>query len=156
MNQRLSILPALIALTCALLVAGCSENPVGRKCFIGAEPDNETQTIISSPALECQSRTCLHTPLATGKTLPVDSELTPLCTAECSSNSDCDKVPESPCQTGFECIVPVITGDFCCRKMCVCRDFLLIPEDGEIPLPAACDPTNADNTCINLPGREPQ
>lgn len=147
MNQRLSSLLAILVLSTAVFAAGCSENPVGRKCFIGNDAGNGSQSIIASPALECQSRTCLHTPL--DRELPPDSEYADLCTAECSSSDDCDKVPESPCQTGFACAIPVVTGPFCCRKMCVCKDYLLIP-DGGIPLPAACDPNNPANTCINL------
>lgn len=153
MERRRSVLTlALMALT-MLGVAACSENPVGRKCFIGADAGNSMQSVIASPALECPSRTCLHTPLE-GK-LPEGSEYADLCTAECSSDDDCDKVPESPCISGFTCAVPVVTGPFCCRKMCVCRDYLVIP-DGGVPLPAACDPNDQTNTCCNLPGRSDQ
>lgn len=152
MNRRLSSTLAILILSAAALLVGCSENPVGRKCFIGADAGNGSQSVIASPALECPSRTCLHTPLDTGKILPEGSEYADLCTANCSSDDDCDKVPESPCQSGFTCAVPVVTGPFCCRKMCICKDYLLIP-DGGLPTPEACNPNNPDNTCINLPGR---
>jgi hypothetical protein len=137
----------------ALLATACTDNPVGRKCFLGTDAGNAAQSIIASPALECPSRTCLHTPLDTGKLLPEGSEYADLCTAECSSDDECDKVPESPCQSGFTCAIPVVTGPFCCRKMCICKDYLLIP-DGGIPLPAACDPSNNANRCCNLAGNE--
>lgn len=133
---------ALIAL--ALGALGCSENPVGRKCFIGDEPDLG-QAVVTSPALECPSRTCLHMP-GQGES---DSDL---CTAECSSDDDCDKVPESPCESGFTCAIPVVVGPFCCRKMCICKDYLVIP-DGGVPEPEACNPDLPENTCVNLPGR---
>jgi hypothetical protein len=61
-------------------------------------------------------------------------------------------VPESPCKTGFTCAVPVVVGPFCCRKMCICKDYVVIP-DGGLDEPAACDPDNVGNACCNLPGR---
>ena len=163
MKTRLLTPTLLLSLAALALsfVTACSENPVGRKCFIGdvnnpgdadAGMGNTNQSIVASPALECPSRQCLRVPQDTGKVPPEGSEYADLCTAECSSADDCDKVPESPCVEGFTCAVAVQTGPFCCRKMCICKDYLLIPEEG-IPTPAACDPDNAANTCINLPNR---
>lgn len=130
----------------------CTENPVGRRCFVGNVPDGGIgQAIIASPALECSSRTCLRQPLQ--GSLPEGSQFADLCTAECDSDSDCDRVPESPCVNGFTCAVPVVVGPFCCRKLCVCRDYLVIP-DGGVSEPAACNPDDSANTCCNLPGRE--
>ena len=140
----------LLASLVAALASGCSDNPVGRKCFIGADASNDSQRIIASPALECQSRTCLHVPPE--KAIPEGGEPADLCTASCETDEDCDKVPESPCQTGFTCAIPVVVGPFCCQKMCVCRDYLVIP-DGGVPEPKACDPDIPENTCQNLPGR---
>ena len=139
--------------TLALMVAACSDNPVGRKCFIGADAGSSSQSIIASPALECPSRTCLHVPMQPGHELPEGSEYADLCTASCSGDDDCDRVPESPCVTGFTCMIPVVVGPFCCRKQCVCRDYLTIP-DGGIPVPAACVPGVEGNTCCNLAGNE--
>lgn len=149
MKARLLIVVAAV-LTCAL--SGCTENPVGRKCFIGAEVDAGAggTTIVASPALECPSRTCLHTPQE--RDLPEGSEYADLCTAECNSDDECDKVAESPCQLGFECAIATTTGPFCCRKLCICRDYIIIP-DGGIQRPEACDPENEINRCVNLPGR---
>lgn len=132
------------------LTAACSENPVGRKCFIGLDQGDDSQAIVASPALECPSRTCLKVPLET--TLPEGGEYDNLCTAECESDEDCDRVPESPCVNGFTCAIPVVVGPFCCRKLCVCKDYIVVPEGGR-PVPAACDPDNAANTCCNLEGR---
>jgi hypothetical protein len=138
-----------------LMITGlaCTENPVGRRCFVGNVPDGGAgqQAIVSSPALECPSRTCLRQPLQ-GQ-LPPESQYADLCTDDCSSASDCDRVPESPCVTGFTCAIPVVVGPFCCRKLCVCKDYLVIP-DGGVSTPASCDPDNSANTCCNLPGRD--
>jgi hypothetical protein len=152
-RRELSTVVFVLAVASALGAAACSENPVGRICFIGADAGNPTQAIIASPALDCESRTCLHQPL-TGQ-LPEGSQYNDLCTAECESEDDCDKVPESRCVNGFACAVPVVVGPFCCRKMCICKDYITIP-DGGIPLPEACVADNQDNRCCNLPGRGDQ
>jgi hypothetical protein len=133
----------------ALAASACSENPVGRRCFIGADAGNDTQAIIASPALECPSRTCLHYPKDDGVTPPEGAEYADMCTAECEADDECDKVPESPCVSGFTCAIPVVVGPFCCRKMCICKDFLLVPTDG-LPIPEACIAGRPENTCINI------
>jgi hypothetical protein len=132
------------ALSVALLLLGimasaCTDNPVGRICFIGADAGTETENVIASPALECESRTCLH----------IQGFGPDLCTAECSDNSDCDAVKNSPCDTGFVCMVPVVVGPFCCKKLCVCRDYVVVP-DGGVQTPAACDPSIPANECRNI------
>jgi hypothetical protein len=144
------VFAGLCLATVVMLSAACSENPVGRKCFIDTPNLSDDVTIVSSPALECPSRTCLRVPRQTE--LPPGSEYTNLCSAECNSDDDCDRVPESPCQTGFTCTIPSAVGKFCCRKMCVCKDYLIIPDGGVIE-PAECDPGDETNKCCNLPGR---
>ncbi len=134
----------------ALLGAvGCSENPVGRRCFIGLDAGNDTQAIIASPALECPSRTCLHYPKDDGVTPPEGAEYADMCTGECEADDECDKVPESPCISGFTCAIPVVVGPFCCRKMCICKDFLIVPAGG-IQTPEACVAGRPENTCSNI------
>jgi hypothetical protein len=126
-------------------LGACKSNPVGRQCFIGNIGDaGADQTIIASPALECQSKTCLH----------IDGFNTDLCTGDCATDDDCDTDPASPCKSGWACMVPIVVGPFCCRKQCVCRDYLLIPDGGTPPAPSACDETNMANECCNLPGRQ--
>lgn len=144
-----------LALICVLSLGAlaCTENPVGRRCFIGDDPGNDEQAVIASPALECPSRTCLHYPKDQGVTPPEGAEYADMCTGECESDDECDKVENSPCVSGFTCAVPVVVGPFCCRKMCICRDFLVVPEGG-IPEPEACNADNAANQCCNLAGRE--
>ena len=107
-----------------LCIASCTDNPVGRICDLGSAGPAPNEVTIASPSLDCVSRTCLREPLA--RALPPGSMYPTgnagLCTAECTTDSDCDRVPESPCVTGFACATPVTTGAFCCRKLCVCRD----------------------------------
>lgn len=135
------------AMMAVFFTSACNETPVGLNCFIpGVEPDDDT-TQLASPALDCQSRVCLHQPNEKG-----GGDVTAMCTADCESAEDCVRHPQSECETGFTCMVPVVVGDFCCRKMCVCKDYIVVPEDGFEPQ-AACDADNPDNPCCNLPGR---
>lgn len=144
----------LIAAALASLVA-CSGEPVGRICDLGTALPQAGEVVVASPSLDCVSRTCLRVPL--GKELPAGSEYPSgtngLCTAECSADSDCERVPESPCVTGFTCGVAVTVGPFCCQKFCICKDYVVIPESGQLLTPEACDAGNAANACCNLEGR---
>jgi hypothetical protein len=152
MSRRISVV--LLGLFGAGLVA-CGGDPVGRVCDLGNQMPAATEVVVASPSLDCITRTCLRVPL--GKELPPGSEYPSgnngLCTTECETADDCERVPESPCTGGFACGVAVTVGPFCCKKFCVCRDYVVIPEDGVPPIPKACDPSNNDNTCANLPGR---
>jgi len=138
------------------VVMACSSNPVGRICDLGTEMPGTNEVVVASPSLDCVSRTCLRVPLS--RELPPGSSFpggtSGLCTAECESDSDCDRVPESPCVSGFTCGVAVQVGPFCCQKFCICKDYVVVPTDtNEIALPMACDPSNAANACCNLSGR---
>ena len=57
MKQRWSRAIPVLFLVCiaagAMLVTACSENPVGRKCFIGnSDTMSDTDVVVASPALE--------------------------------------------------------------------------------------------------------
>lgn len=153
MHSRWSAWPlpwgALLVVAAVLGAAGCSENPVGRRCFIGADAGNESQAIVSSRALECPSRLCLHYPQDNAAEPPEGAEYADMCTGQCEADDECDKVPESPCVSGFTCAIPVVVGPFCCQKMCICKDFLIVPEGG-FETPEACNPDLPENTCINI------
>jgi hypothetical protein len=154
-RRRHVVLVGLLSI--AAFVMGCEDNPVGRLCDIGTATPTTDETVVASQSLDCVSRTCLRVPL--GREVPPGGEYPPvnsgLCTAECSTDSDCDRVPESPCVTGFTCGIPpgITVGDFCCKKFCVCKDYVVIPESGELPTPVACNPDDARNECCNLEGR---
>ena len=135
---------------------GCTAQPVGRICDIGTATPQASEVVVASPSLDCVSRTCLRVPLT--RELPPGSAYPTgtngLCTAECTADADCDRVPESPCITGFTCGIAVTVGPFCCRKFCICKDYIVVPDKGELDTPLACDPTNSANACCNLSGRE--
>lgn len=138
-----------------LLLAACTSNPVGRICDLGTTVPEPSETVVASPSLDCVSRTCLRVPLQ--RALPMGSTFPPgntgLCTAECSADTDCDRVPESPCKTGFSCGIAVTVGPFCCRKFCICKDYIVIPDTGSLATPMACVDSNPLNECCNLSGR---
>lgn len=117
----------LFALCAAALAIACTgDGLVGQRCAIGGDAGNPNQVIIASPSVDCPSRTCLHA--AGGRDL---------CTADCTSDDDCQAVAGTPCASGFTCAVAVVVGPYACRPMCMCRDGLEVPEGG-IPVPEAC------------------
>lgn len=143
-----------------LLVAGnfsCEDKHIGRVCDLqidaGVTGSGSSSNAVLNTALECPSRICLLPANARGV------NTTSLCTADCSSDDDCsdaetrDKSSSSDlrCQEGFTCTVAATVGDFCCRKLCVCRDFLNIPATGGIVPPAVCASTPANKAqCQNI------
>ncbi|MBK9030363.1 MAG: hypothetical protein IPL61_03330 [Myxococcales bacterium] len=145
-----------VAAIAARALVGCSDNPVGRICDLGLDDPGLNQAVVGSPSLDCPTRTCLKVPKVNPDTPEGFQPLSAnkgMCTATCESDSDCDKVPESPCVTGFACGVALTVGPFCCQKFCICKDYVVIPDSGKLPDPLACDGDNANNICCNLPGR---
>lgn len=164
MNRRHPVGVLVVALKAAALLAfvaggalgtGCDDNPVGRLCDLGTATPQTGEVVVASPSLDCVTRTCLRVPKS--RELPPGSKPlegnSGLCTAECSTDDDCDRVPESPCILGFTCGVAVTAGPFCCRKFCICKDYIVIPDSGELARPTACDPALPENACCNLDGR---
>jgi hypothetical protein len=155
MIRRRHVLVALLSIAAAgALGSGCTDNPVGRRCDLGTATPQVSEVVLASPSLDCVSRSCLRVPLS--REVPpggtYDGNIG-LCTAECSVDSDCDRVPESPCVTGFTCGIAVTVGPFCCRNFCICKDYIVIPESGQLPTPKACEADDNTNACCNLPGR---
>jgi hypothetical protein len=62
---------------------------------------------------------------------------------------------DAGCQGGFLCTVATVSGPDCCLGFCYCQDDFWVLPDGGIPTPLACDPDNEQNTCCNLPDRDP-
>jgi hypothetical protein len=123
----LTVMTHFLALIAAALAIACTgDGVVGQRCAIGGKASNPDEVIVTSPSLDCPTRTCLH--VADGQDM---------CTADCTSDDDCQAVADSPCETGFTCAVPVVVGPFACRPMCMCRDTLEVPAGG-IPTPEAC------------------
>jgi hypothetical protein len=155
-RPRYVVLAALLSI--AATATGCDDNPVGRICDLGVAQPATDESVVASPSLDCVSRTCLRVPL--DRELPAGSTFPPnnsgLCTAECTADADCDRVPESPCISGFTCGVPKgnTVGRSCCKKYCICKDYIVLPENQVLPTPEACDATKEENGCCNLPDRQ--
>lgn len=144
-----------IAAFAGIVAPGCTDNPVGRKCDLGELTPLPTDVVVASQSLDCVSRTCLRYPaqreLPPGS-LPLEANIG-LCTAECNSADECDRVPESPCILGFTCGVAVTAGPYCCKKFCICKDYVVLPDSGELSVDPGCDASKPENACCNLEGR---
>lgn len=121
------------------LLCACDPQPVGQICRIpGVTGDAGVvvdPVVISSPAVDCEDRMCLHTPLE--RPLPPGGRHEDMCTDLCEDDGDCPAAEGSPCQGGFTCAVAQVVGPFACQKVCVCKDYVVLV-DGGIPTPAAC------------------
>jgi hypothetical protein len=154
-----SLVPGFLALLLVTLAVGntsCEDKHIGRPCDLSIDPDAGSGSAMVASidvALECPSRICLYP----GKVGNVDTGS--LCTADCSSDDDCrdgetrnTSDPEDfRCKKGFSCKVAETVGPFCCRKMCVCKDFLGTIPTGGFPTPGVCTntPENKAN-CQNI------
>jgi hypothetical protein len=122
-GARLALAVAVIG----LVSMACEDLHIGRPCDLVAADAGASGTgrnaTINSQAVECPTRICLFP--AADKI----SSVGPLCTADCSSDEDCEDGElgaknTKKCNAGFVCTVPTTVGDFCCRKMCVCKDLI--------------------------------
>jgi hypothetical protein len=143
---------AFVATLAGLVTTGCEDKHIGRKCDLavtgtGGMMGGSTAATINSQAVECPSRICLQA----AQEQPTN--VGALCSAECGSDDDCadgqtGDTASGLCTTGFKCVVPTTVGDFCCKKMCVCRDFL-IATPGGYKVPPVCMP-GSGGTCKNV------
>jgi hypothetical protein len=143
-----------LALVTSGLGAACGPgDAVGRPCELGTTPPEGTNGQIataSSPALECPSHVCLlpgadRETRSPAQTAAGVSGTGPLCTASCASHLDCvgeransDDPADKRCRGGFVCMWPMTVGAFACQKLCVCSDFVTVPQGG-FTKPAACE-----------------
>lgn len=154
-RRRLSHASALGGALLSLVLltsSGCEDNAIGRSCDVTSDA-GAMQAVFNGQALECPTRLCVKPSRNMGVAKPVDT--TAYCTAECSKDSDCEgegrdksNSRDKRCQTGFTCGVAFEVGPLCCKKICVCRDF--IPAKEGIPTPASCDKSKGTSTCQNL------
>jgi hypothetical protein len=159
LSQLLSFVPrglrrAVPALAVALVAlagaSGCENKAIGRLCDVQAD-GGTNQGLWNTVALECPSQICIKQPLS-GQ-VATDPKTAPFCSAECSNDSDCqDGLTATPgkdgdrrCRKGFSCGVAFEVGQLCCKKLCLCRDFL---PPGVLTPPASCG-ANSTSTCVN-------
>ncbi|HEY2902945.1 MAG TPA: hypothetical protein VGL59_20350 [Polyangia bacterium] len=150
--MSISCSPVAFALL-AMSLFGCENKHLGRPCNLGVTDDGGSSTAganatISGEVLACPSRICIL-PAAL---LSTDDGA--YCTAECSTDDDCSDgelnsgaADDKRCHHGFVCGVATEVGDFCCQKLCICRDFVLA-SGGQLPDPPSCKP--GISTCKNV------
>jgi hypothetical protein len=150
------------------LAAGCVDDQIGRPCnSLGKSPMSGVSFV--SPAPDCPTRLCMVTPppppASMGSTAPArgTTETLSMCTNSCVTDSDCETSGEFTEKTRcakYVCAVPsVVPGEenFCCKKLCVCQDDLIVgfnrddprgvipklPRDADgVAIPSACNKAN--------------
>jgi hypothetical protein len=138
-----------------LLLGACQQPVVGTICDLGTRA-SPSETVLATPSLDCESRQCLKVPNQVG-----GNDIRPLaptegmCTAACEADADCEAEAGTACKTGFSCGIPtgLTVGALCCQKVCVCRDYVALTDDGNMPIPEGCNAENPAATCCNLEGR---
>ena len=159
MTSLSSLAALLIATPLVLASVGCEDKAIGRPCDV--QYDGGTlQAVYNGQALECPTRLCLRP--ARDQGVAASTNTAPYCTAECSNDSDCDGERRAKgatvtmdgkgdrrCSGGFVCGVAFETGPLCCKKICLCKDFLNIPSTG-YKRPASCDKSLGVSMCQNL------
>jgi hypothetical protein len=112
------------------------------------------QAVYRTGAPECETGLCLRPARDVAVASFVDTQAT--CTKTCSTDSDCagaavrDRAngTDKRCTNGYSCAVPFEVGPLCCRKLCVCNDFL--PASGVIA-PASCAAPAGTSVCESHP-----
>ena len=133
-------LTAIAIAALSLVVAGCPKVRVGATCDLGvgdaglADADPTAATI--NPGVPtCPGRICVQ------PTAEKSTTTGPLCSADCSSDDDCNNneitrsATDPHCKSGFSCVVVTTVGPLCCQKLCICRDFF-----SESQTPPECVP----------------
>jgi hypothetical protein len=142
-RQTVLVLAATVAASCS------GASGIGRPCDLPAVAD-PASTEYNAQAPECPSHLCLRPGQQEPTTRKVDTG--PYCSSECSKDSDCDGQTRDPsvptdkrCAHGYLCGVALVVGPLCCKKLCICKDFL----SGPLQTPLACvpDPNNGGVAC---------
>ena len=168
-------LPKVAAALSTLLfsLVGCPSTDVGAPCVHG--PIVPTEPAVTFPALACNDLLCVYAdkedpdpdPCTSHEecnlnTAPGEQKFVcengscrldqryvlsrSMCSKKCSSDSDCDNGDKgTECQTGFACARIQSLGEFCCEKLCVCRDDLAEATSNQ--LDEACAAGEVDGCC---------
>lgn len=121
--------------------AACEDKAIGRPCDLTEEiaPDYGGY---NSNATDCPSRLCVKPMVQPGVSTDLDTGA--YCSAECSSDNDCDgqsRDPANPndkrCRKGFVCALVFPTGKIGCKRICLCRDFFSASVGPAVP--EGCD-----------------
>jgi hypothetical protein len=129
--------PACLTRTCP------PRKALGQTCVLDVPAMSMQQAFFRTDAPECASGLCLKPALQQG--VAANARTGPTCSRTCQVDADCADAEfrdpslgsDTRCKAGYSCAVPFEVGALCCRKLCVCRDF--VPKEG-MPVPASCDP----------------
>ena len=117
-----------------------SNSGLGQPCVLGADAA-PYHPVYDNQALECPSGLCLKPLFQQGGYGAVDTAA--YCASECSTDNDCTgaiRDPNDPsdrrCASGYACGVEFVVGPLCCKKLCLCKDFL----GNSLSTPLTCDP----------------
>ena len=138
---------------------GVGSLQIGRPCDVLADAST-IQAVYNPSALECPSRICLKPDVQPGGTAVGDPTQNPplrptgpYCSAMCSQDSDCDgqkrnlkDVNDGRCMNGYTCGVVFSVGPFCCKKLCLCKDFYNLDQGGGLETLPICNKT--PNGCL--------
>lgn len=172
-------LGAALGLVCAV---SCNRSDVGAPCQ-HAGGDVPSEPLISFPALACDQLLCVFGERLTPPAEACESDADcasmsgvddflcddgrcvvaqdtvlerSMCSATCEADSECaDFADGTRCQTGFTCAPLMRLGDFCCEKVCVCRDGLNVAEAEKLEadcaagdVPGCCDQSEVPDACF--------
>ena len=139
----------------------CEDRGIGRPCDVLADAST-IQAVYNPSALECPSRICLKpdvqpggtavgttTTDANGQQHVIVAPTGPYCSATCSRDSDCGgqkrdsnhNDTDARCMNGYTCGVVFSVGPFCCKKLCLCKDFYNLDQGGGLETPVICNHT---------------
>lgn len=131
-----------------------TKKKLGASCDVGASYTGD-QAVFNSATSECASGLCLKPMNVSG----VSVDTNPYCSATCSTDSDCDGAErdandpnDKTCRGGYACGVEFVTGSICCKKVCICKDFLSAKG---VMVPLTCDPVVNNGTTACNSGSTP-
>jgi hypothetical protein len=133
----------------------CEDRAIGRPCEVGVDA-GQNEAVFEAQALECPSRLCVK-PGKDTTTVAKLVDTSAYCSAECSKDSDCEgetrnvnNARDRRCKGGFVCGVGFENGPLCCKKICICKDFLSDQQvAGGLKTPSSCLPGGFSN-CVNI------
>jgi hypothetical protein len=149
-----SVARAHLGLSILALTCGCCGDDIGKPCDLTVDA-GPREAVANTISLTCESHLCLK-PSLSPKVAPVAPPTGAGCSAECSqAGTDCGgwelrdstNPSDTRCKRGFICAVPFEVGQLCCRKLCVCKDFLA-PNQPLVPV--TCTNRDALTSCQQI------
>ncbi len=153
----------------------CAKSDVGAPCNHGGL-DAPQEPVITFPALACEQLMCVYAESLAPPADPCETAAQcndaggdrfrcvsgrcelgmkhvlerSMCSQTCDEEADCQGGDDdTSCRTGFTCAPLLELGDFCCEKVCVCRDDLDVAAAED--LAADCASGDAAGCCDREP-----